>query len=105
MVYIFCGDSSSVIVNLDCNSVINNGNAYVYLVRYCLAFKTYILDRIGKKVDDRPYDQLRITVKQRIRSFLRQRKNDISGTRIILDIGICSRYRIPDIEDLHPACM
>ena len=57
MIDVFCGNASAVIVDLNCNSIINYRNTDVYLVWCCLAFKTDVLDCIGKKVDDSSDDE------------------------------------------------
>lgn len=101
MIYVFSGNAPSVIVNLDCNSVINDGNADVNLIRCSLSFKINVLDRIRKQVNDGSDYELGITVKQRIDSVFRQSEYNVICTRIILDVGICCRYGIPDVEDLH----
>ena len=77
MVDILGGDSSSVVVHLYSDSVINYSNADMYLVRNFLSIVINILDSIGKKVDDSPYDELGITVKQRIYAIFRQCEDNI----------------------------
>ena len=75
------------------------------LIRCSLSFKIDVLDRIGKQVNDGPDYELGIAVKQRIYSVFRQSEYNVICTRIILDVGICCRYGIPDVEDLHSARM
>ena len=87
------------------NPVINDRNADMDLILNSLALKTDVLDRIGKEVYDSPDDKLGITVKQRVLVIIGQSELDLRSARIILDIAVCLGDNIPDVEDLHPACV
>ena len=86
MVDILGRNTSSVIIYLNGYTVINYRDAYMDLVRNFLAVVVYVLDSIGQKVDYCPYDELRITVKERIYSVVRKSESYIRCTRIILDV-------------------
>ena len=66
MLDILCRNSPSVVIHLDCNTVIYYRDADMDLILNELAFKANVFDRICKEVYDSPYDKLGIAVKQRI---------------------------------------